>query len=206
MVPRSFSGRDACDRSYSFEFCKNILYLLISFGTFVVSDSLFDVHADVSHWGLVFSVHIFSLSDEGQELLVFAVDRFFFARCRYSCVLLRCFTSQLISWGFQRCRVLLLFKSSVSSFAAAVVIVSCCNSSISASSYAAAIVVVVLLIKYFRLLVCRCFMFASEPLFKFITSSLDFLCFLMSRGASRVSCTLVEILFLIWVLQFCFVF
>ena len=43
------------------------------------------------HLGLVFSVHIFSSLDEGQELCVFAVDRFFFARCSNSCVLLKYF-------------------------------------------------------------------------------------------------------------------
>ena len=49
----------ACDRSYSFEFFKNFMYFLMSCGSFVVSDSLFDLLADVSHLGLVFSVHFF---------------------------------------------------------------------------------------------------------------------------------------------------
>ena len=48
---------------------------LMSFGSFVVSDSLFDFLADVYHLGLVFSVHIFSSFDDGYELLVFAVDQ-----------------------------------------------------------------------------------------------------------------------------------
>ena len=37
----------------------------MSFGSFVVSDTLFDVLADVSHLGLVFSVNLFSSFDEG---------------------------------------------------------------------------------------------------------------------------------------------
>ena len=41
-------------------------------------------------WALS-SLSIFSPFKEGQELLVFAVDRFFFARCRYNCVRLKYF-------------------------------------------------------------------------------------------------------------------
>ena len=52
----------ACDRSYSTEFFKNIMYFLMSFGSFVASGTLFDLLADVSHLGLVFSVNFFRLS------------------------------------------------------------------------------------------------------------------------------------------------
>ena len=78
----------------------------MSFGSFVVSDSLFDLLADVSHLGLVFSVHILLFFDEGYELLVFAVDRFFFAACCCSSV-------------------------SATYLAVAVIVVECCGSSIS---------------------------------------------------------------------------
>ena len=54
--------------------------------------SCFFFFADVSHLGLVFSVHISSYLDEGKELLVFTVDRFFLARCSCSCALLKYFT------------------------------------------------------------------------------------------------------------------
>ena len=85
-----FSCLDDCDRSQSFEFFKNSLYFLMPFGSFVVSDTLFDLLADISHLGLVFSVNIFSSFDEGSDLLVFTVDRFFLTRCSYSCALLKC--------------------------------------------------------------------------------------------------------------------
>ena len=60
-----FSCLNACDRSYSYEFFKSTLYFLMSFGSFVVSDSVYDLLADVSHLGLVWSVHVFSYFDEG---------------------------------------------------------------------------------------------------------------------------------------------
>ena len=39
----------------------------MSFGSFVVSDSFFDLLTEVSHLGLLFSVHIFSFLDEGSK-------------------------------------------------------------------------------------------------------------------------------------------
>ena len=56
----------------------------MSSGSFVVPDSLFDLLTDVPHLGLIFSVHVFRLSMKAEDLLVFAVDRFFFACCSHS--------------------------------------------------------------------------------------------------------------------------
>ena len=83
------------------------MYFLMSFGSFVVSDTLFDLLADVSHLGLVCSVHVFSSFDEGQELLVFVVDRFFFACYSYSCELLKYFCL-FVCDCYRRRRMLLL--------------------------------------------------------------------------------------------------
>ena len=63
-----------------FELLKNILYFLMSFGSFVVSGSLFDLLADCLSLGPCFFCPSFSSFDQNLELLVFAVDRFFFAR------------------------------------------------------------------------------------------------------------------------------
>ena len=50
--------------------------------SFDVSDSFSNLLAYVSHLGLLLPVHMFLL-DEGLELLVLAVDRFFSVRCRH---------------------------------------------------------------------------------------------------------------------------
>ena len=131
---RNVSGLGLCDRSYAFDFSKNIEYFVVSFGSFVVSDSLFDLLTDVSHLSLVFSVH-FSSFDEGQEPLVFAVHRFFFARCRYSCV--RSSISLFVCDRRRRRRMLLLNYFCHTCF--------CCR------RYRR-----VLLLKYFRSIVCCC--------------------------------------------------
>ena len=148
-----FSCHEAYDRCFSFKFFKNCLHFLMSIGSFVVSDSLVDLLADVFHLGVVFSVQ-FSSFDEGYELLVFAVDRFIFARCSCSCVLLKyfcltCLPLPLLSsrvaaqvFPFHRLLqppsfVVRCPSTSASSFAAdAVVVVVCCCSSISDSSCA----------------------------------------------------------------------
>ena len=70
---------------------------------------LIDLLADVSHLGLVFSVNLFSSFDEDLELLVFAVDRFFFACFSYSCELQKYFCLFVCDCCRRR-RMLLLFK------------------------------------------------------------------------------------------------
>ena len=52
---------DSRGRFSSLKLFKNTLYLLMSFGSFVVSDSFFDLLADVSHLGLLLSFHFFSM-------------------------------------------------------------------------------------------------------------------------------------------------
>ena len=96
----------------------------MSLGSFVVSESLFDLLADDSC------------------CLVFAVDRFFFACCSYNCV---CCSSVSVSSFVIAAVVAACFCSIISatSFAAAVALVACCCSSISVSSFAAAAVVVI---------------------------------------------------------------
>ena len=65
-VMKTFFLSYVCDRSQSTEFFKNIIYfpclldLLLS-----LIPCLIDLLADVSHLGLVFSVHVFSSFDEG---------------------------------------------------------------------------------------------------------------------------------------------
>ena len=51
---------DIRDRLDSFKFFENDLYVLRSFRSSVVSDSFFDLLADVSHLGLLLPVHILS--------------------------------------------------------------------------------------------------------------------------------------------------
>ena len=114
---------DVCDRSYSFKLM-NILYLLMSYGSFVVPGSLFDLLADVSHLDLLLSVH---LSERGLLFGYILKGVFFFCRwelrarglgrrcCRHSRTLLLCFTSLFFKYfrllncyGRRRRRVRLL--------------------------------------------------------------------------------------------------
>ena len=115
-----FSCPTDCDRSYLFEIFKNILYFLVSFGSGVVSDSLCDLLADVSHLGLVFSVHIFRLSTR--------------AKSSWSLVL-------IVSSLRAGVTAVSCSNISVSSFVIAVV-AACLCSSISAASCAAAVALV----------------------------------------------------------------
>ena len=50
---------------FSFKLFKNVLYLLMLFGSFVVSDPFFDLLPDVSHLGLLLFGHNLSSLDEG---------------------------------------------------------------------------------------------------------------------------------------------
>ena len=111
------------------------MYLFMCFGSSDLSDSLFDLVAAVSHWGFVSSVH-FSFFDEGQELLIFTVERFFSVHCRQKRVLLLCFTSLFFSVRCCRRPLALLHKY----FCLFVGYCHrrCCSSSISDSSGAAA--------------------------------------------------------------------
>ena len=109
---------DVRDRLSSFKFFENILYLLTSFSSFVVSGSFFDLLADVSHLGLFFSVHIclFSMRAKNSWSLLSIVSSLCTAIVAVCC----CSASPIIS-----------------SLRAAVLVVCCC-SRISASSSAAA--------------------------------------------------------------------
>ena len=55
---------DVCDYRNPLS-SSSIACIFVSFGFSVVSDTLFDLFADVSHLGLVLSVHISSSFDEG---------------------------------------------------------------------------------------------------------------------------------------------
>ena len=114
----------------------SISCIFSSFGSFVVSDSLFDLLADVSHLGLVFSVHIFRLS----------------MRAKSSWSLLSIVSSLRAAVTAVGCSSI-----SVSSFVIAAVVAACFCSSISATSFAAAVALVAsLLLKFLRFIVCRC--------------------------------------------------
>ena len=118
------------DRSYSFKLFKNILYLLMYFGSCAVSDSVFDLLADVSHLSFL---TIFLL-------LLSIVSSLCVAVTAMHC----CSASPAISSLDMFVVVVCCCCSAspvVSSLCVAVVVLVCCCSSISVSSFAIAVVV-----------------------------------------------------------------
>ena len=104
------------------------------FGSFVVSDSLFDLLAEVSHLGLVFSVHFSIMAKSSWSLL--SIDS---SLCAAVIAVCCCSASPAkSSLCFRRCHVLLLLC-----FTSLFISVRCRRRR-------------VLLIRYFRFLVCCC--------------------------------------------------
>ena len=165
-----FSCLGIRDQFDSFKLSKDVLYLLMSFWSFVVFWFSFLIFLLMSFtWAFSVSVHILSFLDEGKELSVFGVNRCFSVHSRFSRVLLLCFTSQFRSLRFRRRHVLLLLGFTNHFFG-----LRCRRRR-------------VLPLRYFCLLGCCCFMLASDPLFKFLISSLDFMDSPVGSGSSRVS-------------------
>ena len=105
-----------CDRFDSFELFENSLHRLVSFCSFVVSESLFDLLADVFHLSLhLFCPYSFFFRRELWAFLLFSVNLFFSLWCCRSHVLLLCFSYRLLFLLLQR-DVLSCDASVVSSF------------------------------------------------------------------------------------------
>ena len=118
---------------------KTVLHLLMPFGPFVVSDSLFDLLADVSHLRLLLSVHIFlvSMRAKSSRSLLLIVSSPCAAVVAVCCWSVSPANSSLCLFVVVMC-CCCSASPIISPLGAAVVVVVFCRSGLSASSFAAA--------------------------------------------------------------------